>query len=273
MKTRTFISALMLLMLAATSQGHADDVADFILAAVDSANRPDRDKSKDLERKPAQLMTFFGVEQGHVVAELQAGGGYFTHILSNSVGPSGLVYAHNNSFLNRQYGANSPLTQRIQQQNLANVIEIASELDALNFKPNTLDILFMILDYHDTVWLGTDRVKMNEDILRSIKPGGIFAVTDHHAEAGSGVRDVETLHRIDRDVVINEVLASGFELIDEAEFLRNSEPRTLNIFTDGLRGYTDQFVLKFRKPLQDTDVSRREGSPANGLQETVEVVP
>jgi len=74
-------------------------------------------------------------------------------------------------------------------------------------------------------------------------------VLDHSAEAGSGLRDTNTLHRIDADVVKKEVTAAGFEFVGSSDILANSsDTRTAKVFDPAIRGKTDQFILKFRKP-------------------------
>ncbi len=85
-------------------------------------------------------------------------------------------------------------------------------------------------------------------ILRALKPGGVFGVVDHHAEAGSRDRDVKTIHRVDAELVKEEILAAGFELEAESDLLRHSEDdRTKNVIDAAIRGKTDRFVYRFRK--------------------------
>jgi predicted methyltransferase len=90
---------------------------------------------------------------------------------------------------------------------------------------------------------------VNKAIYDALKPGGLYIVLDHIAEAGSGLRDTNTLHRIDPETVKKEVTAAGFEFAGEDSGLRNpSDPHTKNVFDPSIRGKTDQFVFKFRKP-------------------------
>jgi predicted methyltransferase len=94
-----------------------------------------------------------------------------------------------------------------------------------------------------------DVAQFNKLVLNSLKPGGLYAVIDHSAESGSGVRDTSTLHRIDMDAVKSEVTAAGFEFVGSSNLLANAaDPRTAKIFDPSIRGKTDQFILKFRKP-------------------------
>ena len=110
----------------------------------------------------------------------------------------------------------------------------------------------MILFYHDTVWMGTDRAKMNKAIYNALKPGGVYAIIDHSSRAGAGVTEAQTLHRIEEKVVRDEIAAAGFKLAAEASFLRNpSDARDWNASPRSAgeqRGTSDRFVLKFVKP-------------------------
>jgi predicted methyltransferase len=110
-----------------------------------------------------------------------------------------------------------------------------------------LDLVTFNFVYHDTVWLGTDRAKMNRAVFNALKPGGVYIVADHSARPGSGVADVKSLHRIDEAVVRAEVQAAGFRLVEEALFLRNpDDPRNTSVFKPAIPN--DEFVLKFVKP-------------------------
>ena len=62
-----------------------------ITAAVADSNRPDTDKQRDANRKPADTLVFLGVKSGEKIGEIIPGGGYFTRIFSKAVGPKGHV--------------------------------------------------------------------------------------------------------------------------------------------------------------------------------------
>jgi predicted methyltransferase len=109
-----------------------------------------------------------------------------------------------------------------------------------------------ILAYHDTVWMETDRAAMNREIFEALRPGGVYGIVDHAAAPGHGVEDARTLHRIEREIVVAEVTAAGFELADEASFLANpDDAHDWNAAPSAAgerRGTSDRFVLLFRKP-------------------------
>jgi predicted methyltransferase len=96
---------------------------------------------------------------------------------------------------------------------------------------------------------GMDVAGVNKAVFNALKPGGVYVVLDHAARAGSGTEDAQKLHRIDPAVVKTEVVAAGFVFVDESTALRNpADPHTAMVFDPGMRGKTDQFIYKFRKP-------------------------
>ena len=209
------------------------------------ASRPEEDVKRDADRKPQQVMDFFGITPGQTVVELMAGGGYYVELLSQRVGPAGKVFAHNSPFVLKRF-AEAPITDRLARPGLSNATRLDTELDDPKL-PSGLDAVMIVLFYHDTYWQGVDRPKMNAAIFAALKPGGVYGVIDHYAENGSRDRDVETLHRVDAELVKAEILAAGFELDAESDLLRHPEDdRTTNVFR--MRGKTDRFVFRFRRP-------------------------
>jgi predicted methyltransferase len=223
-----------------------------ITAAVADSNRPDTDKQRDANRKPADTLVFLGVKPGEKIGEIIPGGGYFTRIFSKAVGPKGHVYA-----LVPERPANAPadmpdLAARVKaiaaDANYSNVSVVVAPLASLA-ATEPVDLVFTAQNYHDLHNFPVDVVAFNKAIFDSLKPGGLYVVLDHSAEAGSGVRDTNTLHRIDADVVKKEVTAAGFEFVGSSNILANSsDTRTGKVFDPAIRGKTDQFILKFRKP-------------------------
>jgi predicted methyltransferase len=141
---------------------------------------------------------------------------------------------------------------KVLPESLANTELLLQPADALS-APTPVDVVFTAQNYHDypNDFMGpTDPAVLNKAVYDMLKPGGLYIVIDHVAEAGSGMRDTETLHRIDPALVRQQVEAAGFEYRAESDVLRNeaNDDHTLKVFDPGVRGHTDQFVLKFRKP-------------------------
>jgi predicted methyltransferase len=223
-----------------------------LAAAVADNNRPDADKLRDANRKPVQTLEFLGVKPGQQIAEILPGGGYFTRIFSKAVGPSGHVYA-----LVPERPGNAPadlpdLAGKVKaiaaDANYSNVSVVVQPLNRL-VTPAPVDLVFTAQNYHDLHNFPVDVVAFNRTILESLKPGGLYVVLDHSAPSGSGLADTKTLHRIDADVVKQEVTAAGFEFVGASDILANAgDSRTATVFDPSIRGKTDQFILKFRKP-------------------------
>jgi predicted methyltransferase len=236
-------------------------VAD-IEPAVDDPLRPEEDRARDADRRPAEVLAFFGIGEGMRVADLQATLGYYTEILSSVVGPEGRVYAQNNNFVLENFAAQGLADRlaKLQDEGRANVIRVDAELDEMELPPD-LDAVLFVRFYHDLFWLPTpdgnlnDRPEFLRRVYLALKPGGVFGVVDHHAEAGSEERDAldpeKGLHRIDVELVKREILAAGFVLDAESDVLANpDDTRDWNIFIDERtrRDTTDRFVLRFVKP-------------------------
>lgn len=222
-----------------------------IAAALSDPNRPAADMVRDENRLPGQTLSFAGVKPGAKVADLIPGGGYFTRILSKAVGPKGHVYAYVPDELTKLAKREPAVTAIARDPAYRNVSVILNTLP--NFSaPEKLDLVFTAQNYHDMhdKFMGpADLSVVNRQVFKSLKPGGVYLVLDHAAEPGSGLRDTETLHRIDAEAVKREVTAAGFIFEGESRVLRDpSDTRKLSVFDPSIRGKTDQFIYKFRKP-------------------------
>jgi predicted methyltransferase len=185
------------------------------------------------------------------VADLWAAGGYTTEILARIVGPNGKVYSQNIEFP-AKFKANEELwDKRTSEPGLSNVVEVTKPFDSpdvLPVPPGSLDAVLINLNYHDLVARGFDRAKLNAAVFKALKPGGIYGTVDNSAEAGSGARDVNTLHRIDEQYEIQEIEQAGFRLAADADFLRNPKDDRTQPFWK-IAHHQDCFVLKFVKPV------------------------
>ncbi len=222
----------------------AQAVPPDIQAAVQDPNRPKADTDRDAARHPAEMLMASGVKQGDKVVELSPGGGYMTRLFAKLAGPSGHVYAANLPTFNERYAAGPIAVSK--EPGYMNVSVVTQAYDMLKL-PESVDVVWTSENYHDFQNMGmfkTDTKAMDKAVFSALKPGGIFVVTDYVAEPGSGMRDTQTLHRIDPNVIKQEVTAAGFVLESESPVLANA--------TDDHKGRSaqgsDQVFYKFRKP-------------------------
>jgi predicted methyltransferase len=246
-----FFSMLLgLIILALAYVGPVPAWAQDYTAILANPERPAEERALDTGRKPEAVLKFFGVKPGDKVADILAGGGYYTIILSQVVGEQGIVYAVNNAFMKGVHKSFSTdtLDTRLKNPLFANVKRVDSEIDQLALPTDgSLDFVLIHLNYHDLVLTNDNRVAMNTAIFNALKPGGVYGIVDHYAKDGSGSEFTKSLHRIDKAVVVQEVTAAGFVLAKEGDMLRHPEdPRTEHVLKH--RGETDRFVLRFEKP-------------------------
>jgi predicted methyltransferase len=220
-----------------------------IAAAVADKDRPQADKDRDADRKPAEMLRFAGVKSGMTVVDILPGAGYFTRLFSDVVGPKGKVIAYvpDEMLVKSQAGlerANAAAAGR------SNVTVMHSPLMAPNPPGVLADVVWTSQNYHDLHNMpGIDVVAYNRLVFQGLKPGGVYIVLDHVAPAGSGLSNTGTTHRIDPAAVKAEVIAAGFTFDGESKVLANpADKHDLKVFDPSLRGKTDQFVYRFKKP-------------------------
>ena len=219
-------------------------------AMVDPARAADR--TLDARRHGPELMAFAQVKPGDKVLELIPGGGYFTRLFSLVAGPRGHVYAiWPQPYADEAVPDVKALTAASAKPPWTNVTVLVQPA-ALLTAPEPVDVVFTSQNYHDypDKFMGQiDPAVLNKAVYRALKAGGLYVIVDHAAQLGSGMRDTDTLHRIDPAIVKRQVLAAGFRFEGESRLLRNpADDHTLLVFKPQIRGKTDQFIYRFRKP-------------------------
>ena len=220
-----------------------------VVAALADPARTPAEKARDDQRKAVEVVEFAQIKPGDKVADLFPGSGYFTHIFAKVVGPTGVVYAANGA----NGKENDPLASNPAYPNIKVNLQKWDEFGP----PEKLDVVFNSQFYHDMFnpqfnppTGGPEALaKDNKAIFNALKPGGLYVIIDHAGAAGTGYSQMNTLHRIEESVVKDELKQAGFVLEAESDVLRNpADPHTAMVFDPSIRGKTDQFILRFRKP-------------------------
>lgn len=242
----TFIFAIALwIAFAGTAHCAETEIPGYVKRAIANPARSKVEREADAHRLPAQTIAFAGVAPGMAIAELLPFYGYFTRLLCDVVGSKGKVYGIENlNWSNTEYDKHLTGQRR-------NVFLQRKRWGQFEF-PEKIDLFWITQNYHDlhvAEYGHVDIAAFNRRVFDALKPGGIYFISDQAGNPGITEEQISDLHRIDQAQVIREVTAAGFVLIDESDALRHPrDDRTRSIFDAVVRGQTDQFMLKFRKP-------------------------
>lgn len=224
--------------------------------AIDDISRLD-DVEQDETRQPGDLLAFAHIDRGDVVGDYIMGGGYVTKLLALAVGGDGKVYAFQpEEFIafNADYGPQQDETVRRYSDATGNPIRVFPLRAPLAEPdwPEPLDTIITVMNFHDLYLADFPEGTAEQAIAGlydALKPGGTLVVVDHFAPEGSGAETANTLHRMDAALARADLEAAGFVLEEESDLYRRPEdPRTENVFDDAIRGRTDQFAWRLRKP-------------------------
>jgi predicted methyltransferase len=220
----------------------------YVTKAVADPSRPKDDVATDASRDPADTLAFAGVKPGMSVAELFPGGGYYTRMISDIVGPKGQILGIENAGWKGAAEADRKMMADLNRPNIQLDVEPFGQMKV----PGQVDLFWITQNYHDLkiVKFGAvDMAAFNRQVFASLKPGGTYFILDHQANPGTTLDDIAKLHRVEKAQVIREVTAAGFRLAGEGKFLnRPGDDHTKSIFDDAVKGKTDQYALKFVKP-------------------------
>lgn len=236
---------------------------DDLTALLSNTQRPVADNQRDQARQPVNVMRFSDLAVGDHVLDIFAGGGWYTELFSMAVGEKGKVYAQNDSVIWRF--AEKRIVERTKENRLANVTRLDKvEVADIKAKDKSLDLVFTALNYHDFFFTHSIRdgkksiVRENvvdhraalANIKRMLKDDGSIIIIDHVGKEGSGYNAPNDTHRIDPNIVKYQLAEAGFELVEEAYFLRNEQDDlSASVFSKHIRGKTDRFIYKFKKLL------------------------
>jgi predicted methyltransferase len=221
-------------------------------AIVAAPDRSDPDRERDKQRKPVDLLAFIGIAPGMHAADLGSGSGYTAELLARAVGPTGSVVAQDTPHWDVDSIA-KVWAIRLARPPLAHTTHVTRGWeDPLPADAHDLDVVTFVAAYHDVVAEKDDENKLNAAVFAALKPGGVYVVIDNSAQPGAGKTVCESFHRIDEQVVRDEVTRAGFKLAGDASFMRvPADTRDWNANPDAANPRThtqDLFVLKFVKP-------------------------
>jgi predicted methyltransferase len=242
MKTSlAFLLASVLAACAMPAKEEAPIPAERYRALLADPIRTDRDRGMDESRHPVELLEFAQVRPGMQVLDVSAGAGYTSQLLALAVGPSGKLYAQTPK-------PGAALTERMGAHPQANFEVVARPFeDPVPPEAVPLDLVTLVLNYHDISYLPVDRDEMNRKIFAALKPGGHYVIVDHSALPGTGITAGKTLHRIDEAFLVEEVKRAGFTLEAEGAFMRNPAD-TREGSSNKATPPSDKFVLRFVRP-------------------------
>lgn len=219
---------------------------DAYAAALAHPDRPEADRARDGLRRSADMLAFMRLGPGDVIADIRPEEGFFTRLFAPVVGPAGHVYA----FVPNQTAGRENAYAETLAATYGNVSRVTGALETMAFD-RPLDVVFMGEEYHDFVIprFSVDVPAMNAAVFRALKPGGLYVILDHQAAPGTGVSVAGTLHRIESAELRRQVEAAGFVFDGETRVVANpADDHSLSVFDESIRGRTDRFVYRFRKP-------------------------
>ena len=222
--------------------------------AVANDARPEADRARDAGRKPAEVLAFLGITPGMTVLDMFSGGGYYTEILSYTVGDSGRVIAQSNEAYLQFVG--DEFEERYLGGRLSNAQVLMAENNELKLEAESLDAILLVLSFHDLFyaapeqgWPAIDIAAFLAELYSGLRTGGVVGIIDHYAAEGAPSDTGGTTHRIDPAIVIAMMAEAGFELDAQSDMLRNPDDDYEKVvFDPEVRGKTDRFVMRFRKP-------------------------
>ena len=220
--------------------------------SIASPERTAADRERDARDKPAEVLAFAGVKPGMVVADIFAGGGYYTELLAGVVGPTGKVLAVNN--VPYAMYSKDGIKARFTEGRLKNVERRLVEASYMNLPPASVDLVVIVMAYHDAYWIdekeGWPEINTDgfvESLKRMLKPGGKLLIVDHNAAAGSGREAAGKLHRLNEDWAKKSLTAHGFVFEKSYDGLRNPQDQLDKMVYDpAVKGKTDRYVHLYR---------------------------
>ena len=215
--------------------------------ALTSSIRDAAETARDANRKPGEVLEFFGLEDDMKVLEISPATGYW----SKFVGPT---LCENGGELIFSVGVSDDFKNDVMSldglectSSINNDITLRN-LPEFSFDDSQFDMVLTFWNLHNPSVEG--RKNLNEAVFSALKSGGIYGVVDHtrrHLEPTS--REAQNGRRLDPVLIIKEMIDVGFEFVDFSPMHYHPEDNlSQEVGTPGVRGNTDRFTMSFRKP-------------------------
>lgn len=255
---RSLTAAILALALTACATSPAPSqppaAAAAITAAIANPARPEPARKLDESRKPDETLRWLGLRPGMDVADVMSGTGYWAEIMAGVVGSKGSVTALEPEQFYADDKGKALWTALLARA--PNVALSRYPFERLDPPANSFDAAILNLSYHDLYWESaqykiprSDPAVFVAGLYKAMRPGGTIAVIDHVGLPGDTRATVDRLHRIDPAVVRADFERAGFVLVETSDYLANpADDHTLLVFDPAIRGNTDRFAMKFRKP-------------------------
>ena len=215
--------------------------------ALSSSIRDAAETARDANRKPGEVLEFFGLEDGMKVLEISPATGYW----SKFVGPT---LCENGGELVFSVGVSDDFKNDVMSlDGLECTSAINNEISLRNlpefsFDDSQFDMVLTFWNLHNPSVEG--RKNLNQAVFSALNSGGIYGVVDHtrrHLEPTS--REAQNGRRLDPVLIIKEMIDVGFEFVDFSPMHYHPEDNlSQEVGTPGVRGNTDRFTMSFRKP-------------------------
>ena len=215
--------------------------------ALTGSIRDAAETARDANRKPGEVLEFFGLEDDMKVLEISPATGYWSKL----VGPT---LCENGGELIFSVGVSDDFKNDVMSLDglecssaINNDITLRN-LPEFSFDDSQFDMVLTFWNLHNPSVEG--RKNLNEAAFSALKSGGIYGVVDHtrrHLEPTS--REAQNGRRLDPVLIIKEMIDVGFEFVDFSPMHYHPEDNlSQEVGTPGVRGNTDRFTMSFRKP-------------------------
>ena len=155
-------------------------------------------QEREMEENTSQLLKNLAVKPGMVIADIGAGSGYHSTLLSKLVG-NGKVYA-----VDVEPEMIAYLNDRIKLEETKNILPVLSTEQKVSLTANSIDMMLLVDVYHEFSF----PYEMALSMLEALKPGGKLVLVEFRAE--DPAVPIKTIHKMSEQQAVKEFKAAGF---------------------------------------------------------------